>query len=574
MSNFHKFEFRAGSNQHKQKKPNPLRSLLAKLKRGLQKGWDVLCMALFRLKALGTKALAVIGAAALVLIATPIIVVAALSHSNPATPPAGSQAPQAAFSQGLPGDEADARLEGNVLKLSATPSPSPTASPTPTPEPTPEPTPTLHPHNAPINHADEGPIVAKIQERLMELNYMENDEPTEYYGSSTERSIRLFQRQHELDVDGLVGKETYDLLMSEEAQKYTVMLGADGTDVKELQKRLRNLGYMDDVTGHFGEKTVEAVKKFQQLNNLSVDGKVGAKTREALYSPDSKANFLKYGDNSDDVKKWQQKLKDLGYLTTTPDGNYGPDTKTAVARFQDRNGLIADGFLGYETTQVLKSGSARANALQLTDKGSDVENMQKQLKKLGYMKDVTGYFGELTEAAVKAFQKRNSLGQDGIAGKVTMTKLFSSSAKSASGSSSSSSGSSSSSSSGSSSSNSSGADKLISIAKSKLGSKYVWGSKGPNTFDCSGFVYWCLNQSGVKVGYMTSAGWQTTNKFQRISSMGSLKKGDILSFKGHVGIYMGGGQMIDASDGKGQVRTTSINSSYWERNFVCAYRVF
>lgn len=162
-----------------------------------------------------------------------------------------------------------------------------------------------------IRNGIEAPVVAEIQARLMELDYMEDDEPTQYFGSITESAVRLFQRQHNLDVDGKVGMETYTLLMSDEATKYTVTIGADGTDVEELQSRLRELGYMDELTGHFGETTEAAVKKFQELNGLTVDGKVGSKTREALYSADAKANYMKYGEQSDEVKEYQERLKEL-----------------------------------------------------------------------------------------------------------------------------------------------------------------------------------------------------------------------------------------------------------------------
>lgn len=87
-------------------------------------------------------------------------------------------------------------------------------------------------------------------------------------------------------------------------------------------------------------------------------------------------------------------------------------------------------------------------------------------------------------------------------------------------------------------------DKLISVAKSKLGCTYVFGAKGPSTFDCSGFVYYCLNQAGISQGYMTSSAWQSCTKYPKVSSMSDLKRGDIISFEGHVGIYLGGGEMI------------------------------
>lgn len=463
----------------------------------------------------------------------------------------------------------------------------------PTPTPSPSPTPEPHPNNTVIKEGMVAPVVAEIQERLMDLGYMDWDEPTTKYGPITKNAVKLFQRQHKLTIDGCVGLETYTLLMSDQAQKYVISIGIEDHDVKELQIRLRELGYLDKATEYFGTETEAAVKKFQERNGLYPDGKVGEQTREMLYSEDAKANYFERGEVSEKLRTYQNRLKKLGYLTTEADGKYGNDTENAVKRFQERNGLIADGYLGPQTIEYLMSSDAQANALMIGMKGSDVERVQQRLKELKYLKTVDGYFGSGTESAVRAFQERNGLSVDGKVGKHTMNVLMSSDAKKASSSGSSgssssgSSGSSSSGSSGSSSSGSSGSssssknganvETFIAIAKSKLGSKYVRAGKGPNTFDCSGFVYWCLNQAGVKQGYMTSSAWQKTTKYQRITSMNALERGDIVSFKGHVGIYLGDGKMIDASSSEGKVRITSStiqNSSYWKRNFVAGFRVF
>ena len=58
--------------------------------------------------------------------------------------------------------------------------------------------------------------------------------------------------------------------------------------------------------------------------------------------------------------------------------------------------------------------------------------------------------------------------------------------------------------------------------------------------------------------------------------MNKIEKGDILCFYGHVGIYMGDGQMVDASSSNGMIVTRSniFGSTYWTENFVCAKRVF
>ena len=58
--------------------------------------------------------------------------------------------------------------------------------------------------------------------------------------------------------------------------------GCEGTDVQELQEMLTKLGYDVIVTGYYGEKTTEAVKKYQKKQELKADGKVNKKTLTAL----------------------------------------------------------------------------------------------------------------------------------------------------------------------------------------------------------------------------------------------------------------------------------------------------
>ena len=118
-----------------------------------------------------------------------------------------------------------------------------------------------------------------------------------------------------------------------------------------------------------------------------------------------------------------------------------------------------------------------------------------------------------------------------------------------------------------------GASALISIASSKLGCPYVYGAKGPNSFDCSGFVYWCLNQVGVRQSYITSSGWRSVGKYTKITSFNNLKAGDIIVVSGHVGIVAGGGTVIDASSSNGRVVHRSL-SSWWRNNFICGWRIF
>lgn len=96
-------------------------------------------------------------------------------------------------------------------------------------------------------------------------------------------------------------------------------------------------------------------------------------------------------------------------------------------------------------------------------------------------------------------------------------------------------------------------DKLLKIAKSKIGSKYEYAKAGPNTFDCSGFVYWAFKEINATIP-RTSI---NQSKIGTPLKREELKPGDILFFdtanRGHVnhsGIYLGDGKFIHASSGK------------------------
>lgn len=425
-----------------------------------------------------------------------------------------------------------------------------------------------------LRNGVEHPVVASLQERLMNLGFMDNDEPTNYFGNVTEAAVKTYQRQNALVQDGIVGPETLNSIMSPSAKYYAVAKGVQGDDIKRIQNRLYELGYLANagqVSGAFGDETEAAVQKLQEVNGLNVDGKVGRQTINLLYSEEIRPNYLTYGEKSDVVLACQQRLRDLGYLITEPDGAYGNDTVTAVKQFQSRNDLVVDGYLGPSTRIALNSSEAQPNGMGLGEQGDSVTRIQQLLNKYGYLAkgNVTGYYGEATETAVKAFQSRNGLSSDGAVGQMTMNKLTGSGVKSAGASG----GSGSAPGKGGTVKGGSGVSGLLSIARSKLGSPYVWGAKGSGSFDCSGFIYWSLNQAGVRQSYLTSSGWRSVGKYTKISSFGSLQAGDIIVVSGHVGIVAGGGQVIDASSSNGRVVERSL-SSWWRNNFICGWRIF
>lgn len=421
------------------------------------------------------------------------------------------------------------------------------------------------------NRGTSDKSVAYIQQTLMDLGFMDPAEPTEYYGSVTMEAVKLFQRQNDLKQDGIMGEQTIAMLLNPDAKRYLAKMGMEGSDITRIQQRLYELGYLPSktyITGKFENETDKAVKALQSANGLGVDGKVGEMTFELMYSDGVVANLMSFGDKGEVILVCQQRLKELGYLTTTPDGNYGSDTLAAVKLFQSRNDLVVDGYLGPSTREALDRSSAVPNGLVIGDEGDTVKRVQKLLIKYGYMNSGsdTGYFGEVTDKAVKSFQKNNGLTSDGNVGVKTMSRLTGDSVVRSDGTGSGSGKVDTGSAKGS-------VAQLLDVALSKLGCKYVWGAKGPNQFDCSGFVYWCLNQVGVRQSYITSLGWRTVGKYKKISNYKDLKAGDIIVVTGHVGIIGENGTVIDASSSQGKIMHRGL-SSWWSSRFIVGWRIF
>lgn len=121
-------------------------------------------------------------------------------------------------------------------------------------------------------------------------------------------------------------------------------------------------------------------------------------------------------------------------------------------------------------------------------------------------------------------------------------------------------------------------EQIIEFASKKLGSPYVWGATGPNSFDCSGFVGYVFKKAAdLNLPRVSSA--QATFK-PKISSM-NMRNGDLVFFEttgkgriSHVGIYMGNRQFIHASSGSKRVTVSSLDSSYYSKAFRWAINPF
>ena len=123
---------------------------------------------------------------------------------------------------------------------------------------------------------------------------------------------------------------------------------------------------------------------------------------------------------------------------------------------------------------------------------------------------------------------------------------------------------------------------VIDEAITHLGKPYVYAANGPNAFDCTGFTCYCystvygitLKRSAYEQGY--------DDTYTKLYEWCNLKPGDIVYFNtnggdsdlsDHAGIYIGNGEFIHASSGKGGVVISSLWEGYYNKRFSWGRRV-
>ncbi|MDR1619597.1 MAG: peptidoglycan-binding protein [Clostridiales bacterium] len=130
----------------------------------------------------------------------------------------------------------------------------------------------------------ESDFLPVLQQRLMELHYLERDEPTTFYGTATETAVREFQAQHGLEATGVASYQTLLVMFSEKAANKVISVGQEGQYISNLQERLAQLGYDVRESGIFDEPMQSAICAFQLNNGFDATGALDQEMEEALFA--------------------------------------------------------------------------------------------------------------------------------------------------------------------------------------------------------------------------------------------------------------------------------------------------
>ena len=179
---------------------------------------------------------------------------------------------------------------GDAPEQPGTETPDPSTTPVPSPSPTEEPEPAFE-----MAAGAKGEQVRELQHRLFQLAWF-GELTTGSYDDATVAAVRGFQAKRGLPATGTVDQATWDRLVTmtktpTHDQLFNVLkpgpailaAGASGDGVRDLQARLKQIDWFSgDVTGEYGDATVQAVRGFQAKRAIPVTGEVDRRTMDRL----------------------------------------------------------------------------------------------------------------------------------------------------------------------------------------------------------------------------------------------------------------------------------------------------
>ncbi|HYW20687.1 MAG TPA: peptidoglycan-binding protein [Nodularia sp. (in: cyanobacteria)] len=267
-----------------------------------------------------------------------------------------------------------------------------------------------------LERGDQGPSVRNLQEQLQQAGFYQAP-ITQLYDFSTEDAVRRFQEAYGLPVDGIVGVTTRQTLETWPTQQASNQAPRQSNNPQLPQLSTASTPF---ATINYGNP------QLPRPNTVKTQ-----RTR-----PNSQ--LLQLGDQGEEVKTLQQRLRVAGFYSSQVTGVFSPMTEEAVKQFQQAYKLDVDGIVGPATTRKLPpvgvGGKETPTYLQTVNtdnlstgnSGEAVRLLQQHLIQVGYLNGTAdGYFGSQTADAVSRFQAANYLTASGIAGPTTRAKLYS-----------------------------------------------------------------------------------------------------------------------------------------------------
>ena len=322
--------------------------------------------------------------------------------------------------------------------------------------------------------------------------------------------------------------------------------GLTSSAVADIQSALKALGYLENSSGAYDSATRAAIEMFQEDNALPSDGIAGDETLALLLSDSAKNWTLADGIYTGDKRIWRDPPKD------------GVDGWSSIT---------ADKISAYSGSSVTSTGAECKLGTASVNPNAIPIGTELYIPGYGYAiaADVNAYknkVNHLTKEPLNMIDLWFASKEDARKweNKHNFTILYrSADARPAR--------------------EAPTADAIASAAKNQVGKEYVLNASGPDEFNCSGLVYYVLNECGIAVDRKDCAGYAQNADWSKIKSLGDVKAGDILFFCGedgkirHAGIAVSSKNMIDASSSHRKVVKRSCNTDYWNRHFAFARRV-
>ena len=323
--------------------------------------------------------------------------------------------------------------------------------------------------------------------------------------------------------------------------------GLTSSAIADIQSALKALGYLENLSGAYDSATRAAIEMFQEDNALPSDGIAGGETLALLLSDSAKNWTLADGIYTGDKRIWREPPKD------------GVDGWSSIA---------ADKIAAYSGSSVTSTGAECKLGTASVNPNAIPIGTELYIPGYGYAiaADVNAYknkVNHLTKEPLNMIDLWFASKEDARKweNKHNFTILYrSADARPAR--------------------EAPTADAIAATAKNQVGKEYVLNASGPDEFDCSGLVYYVLNECGIAVDRKDCAGYAQNEDWSKIESLGDVKAGDILFFHSanssdiqHAGIAVSSKNMIDASSSHRKVVKRSCNTDYWNRHFAFARRV-